>query len=140
VAQYVVDSCVALKWLLPEPEHEIAERLLSPAYSLHAPDFLLAEITNVLWSNVRRGIIREAVALKAVRDVPSYFQGYDAARELIVPGFDLAMEIDHSPYDCIYLALAIEAGMPLITADAKLVRKLAGTPYEGRAVLLADWS
>jgi predicted nucleic acid-binding protein len=57
-----------------------------------------------------------------------------------VPGFDLAMEIDHSPYDCIYLALAIEAGMPLITADAKLVRKLAGTPYEGRAVLLADWS
>ena len=36
----------------------------------------------------------------------------------------LACERNHSVQDCIYAVLALRQGLPLVTADAKLARKL----------------
>ncbi len=41
-----------------------------------------------------------------------------------------------SAYDAMYVALSSAEGLPLVTADARLVRMLAGTEHE--ALLLDD--
>jgi predicted nucleic acid-binding protein len=41
----------------------------------------------------------------------------------------LALEYGISAYDAVYVALAAEERLPLVTADARLVRALAGSPH-----------
>ena len=41
----------------------------------------------------------------------------------------LAIELDHPAYDCIYLALALERGVPFVTADQRLLRRAAQSAY-----------
>jgi len=138
--ELVVDSCVALKWFLPEEDQDIAERLLAPENVLHAPEFILAEIANGAWKNARRGLITRDVAEKMAALAPSFFQAFYSAKSLISRATNLAIEIDHPAYDCFYLALSIDLDLPLITTDAKLVRKLEGTEHARRAVRLNDWT
>jgi predicted nucleic acid-binding protein len=52
-----------------------------------------------------------------------------------VQALELALEYGISAYDAVYVALASEEGLPLVTADARLVRALAGSPH---AVLHLD--
>ena len=44
----------------------------------------------------------------------------------------IARELDHPVYDCFYLALSEALDAPLITADGRLLARLAGTPFAGR--------
>lgn len=46
---YVVDTSVAVKWILPEPDSADALRLQDPAYELHVPAFVETEVANILW-------------------------------------------------------------------------------------------
>ena len=46
-------------------------------------------------------------------------------------GVALARELDHPVYDCFYLALAEREGVQLLTADARLIGRLAGTARAG---------
>jgi predicted nucleic acid-binding protein len=50
------------------------------------------------------------------------------SRELLDLALDLSWEWQHPVYDCIYVALAIRRGVPLVTAD----RRLAGAARKGR--------
>ena len=45
----------------------------------------------------------------------------------------MAVALDHSAYDCMYLALAEAALRPFVTADVRLLRKLT----TGRTVQLS---
>ena len=59
--RYVVDASVALKWVLPETESQIALRLRSDAgagiHQLLSPDFFPVEISHGLTRAERKGII-----------------------------------------------------------------------------------
>jgi len=50
----VVDASIAVKWLIAEPHSHEARRLLAPRIDLHAPDFILTEVANVIWKKARR--------------------------------------------------------------------------------------
>jgi predicted nucleic acid-binding protein len=66
----VVDASVAIKWFLPEPLSNEAERLLDGGDALFAPDFLLIEFGNVIWKKARLGELARAdadAALAALR-------------------------------------------------------------------------
>ena len=47
----------------------------------------------------------------------------------MVEALQLAVAHGMTAYDACYVALAQRNGIPLVTADEKLVRLLAGTPY-----------
>ena len=40
----VVDASVAMKWLVPEEDSGVADRLLTENHELHAPQFMVLEV------------------------------------------------------------------------------------------------
>ena len=116
----VVDVSVAVKWVVSEPGSE--EALMLSQSRLYAPDLLVPEISNVLWKKVRRRELTEddAAYLQTVAaDVPVTLYPVE---QLAERALRLALKLRHPVYDCLYLALAEELGIPVITADGKFAR------------------
>ncbi len=124
----VVDASVALKWVIDEEGSDQAARLLD-GRPLHAPALLLTEAANALWVIQRRGTIDAGGAedaLQQLRAAPLVMPPSDI--ELIGEAFRIARLLDHPVYDCVYLALAVERGAPVVTADRRLVAAAAKDP------------
>ncbi len=133
----VIDASTGIKLLVAEPLSERADALFSclaadPGAEFFVPDLFYVECANILWKYVRRmghaadkarkGLDR--LCALALTSVPTQ----DLAREAL----DLALHLDISAYDACYVALAQAEQAPLITADERLVRKLAGSPHAVR--------
>ena len=55
----------------------------------------------------------------------------------VSPALSIAQDLQHTVYDCAYLAVALEAGCPVVTADRRFATVAAAHPYlAGRVVLL----
>jgi predicted nucleic acid-binding protein len=120
----VVDASVAIKWVLEEEGSAAARRLVGAA--LIAPDLLLTECTNVIWKRVKQGDLAAGFAaarLGALRRTPVRLT---PSVDLLDRALQLAIELAHPIYDCLYLALTIEAAGVLVTDDARLVRSVNG--------------
>lgn len=61
-----------------------------------------------------------------------------ADRSLIAPAFTLAAQTQRTVYDCLYLALAIQLGGVMVTADDRLVNSLSATPLASNIMRLDD--
>lgn len=130
----VIDASVGIKLVSAEANSPEAHQLLAhgsaSAAALWVPDFFFLEIGNVLWKMVQRAnlAVSEAktklVQLKAMRLTRTQW--------LDLEDDALAIALDHgtTTYDAAYVATAARFGVPLITADVKLVRKLAGSPHK----------
>src|SRR5690349_9037073 len=135
----VVDTSVALKWFKSEPDSNLAEAIVA-AEDVIAPDLLLAELANACWAAARRGLLTATQAA----DMPSALRLYMAVLHSLEPlarrAIHIAQTLDHPVYDCFYVALAEREAAPLVTADRRLLAKLAGTPWAGIAVDLASFA
>ena len=127
----VVDASVALKWFVPEVRSEAARALLDREDDLLAPDWLLIEVANCLWKAGRRGSIDPPQSHKILATVEEIFHLLPSA-PLVRRAVELAQDLDHPVYDCLYLAAAEEAGAPLVTDDRGLV---AAAKTHGLAVV-----
>ena len=127
---YVVDASVAVKWLASEPLSDEAAAPLKSGATLVAPELMFAEVVNALWTMRRRGDIAaedlgEAVdALKAAPIAIPF-----SMAQLAAAAAQLAIDIGHPAYDCFYLALAIQTGYPVVTADMCFHDKVRAHPY-----------
>lgn len=131
----VVDASAALKWLIEE-EGSAAARDLLDREVLHAPDFMLLEVANVLWAKARRGVLLRAeadTAFQALAAVPIVLM---PLAELIRPARTLAFALDLTVYDAVYAALAQQLDCPLATADEKLAQAMATAHLTGSAHLI----
>ena len=54
------------------------------------------------------------------------------------PLFDLADRAGRTVYDCMYLALAVQLGGRMVTADERLVNGLANGPWADYVIRLQD--
>ncbi|HEY3197873.1 MAG TPA: type II toxin-antitoxin system VapC family toxin [Nitrospirales bacterium] len=130
----VVDASVAVKWLVPESHAEAAGRILTSNYELLAPDLIWAEVGNVIWKKWRRREVSGEVAGDLLRDFHRYPLQTFASRALMIAAWDLAEQYDRTFYDSVYLALAVNAECPLITADLKLYNRLKAGALAERLV------
>ena len=132
----VVDASVAVKWLVKEDGSDRAEAL--KAEDLHAPSLIRIEVANVLRTLATSGRLEDAEALPALDlllDAPVRL--YEPTDALMRGALAFALRLEHPIYDCLYLALAVELGTRLVTADRRFHRateRLADT--EGLVVPL----
>lgn len=119
----VVDASVAAKWVLREPGREQSLRLLndyeSAAVQLIAPSLLPIEIASVLTKRQRRNELSPVQVREAFRMFEIRCPMLTDVREHIASAMELSALHRLSVYDCVYLAMALERGCDLITADRK---------------------
>lgn len=137
MSRYVVDASVLVKTVVEEPGTPEALTLLRDQ-TVVAPDLVLTECANVLWKKVQLGEFTRDEAEVASQ----IFQRVDIelvpSRPLVDAVVQLALHLDHPACDCVYLALARAKSAPLVTADQRLIRRLAqaGTEFSELAVEL----
>jgi predicted nucleic acid-binding protein len=137
VTGYVIDASVIVKWLVREEGTEQA--LTLRGHALSAPDLLVAECANILWKKVQRGELTGAESSIAAKLLARAEIELVPMRPLLERTTDLAIRLGHSVYACMYLALADATGRSFVTADARLVRKIAATGAGfPRVIPLAD--
>lgn len=131
MSRWVVDASVAIKWFLIEPQFEAAARLLDDKNSLACPDLLFCEVGNALWKRVRRGDLSqdEGHSMLNALTRARIEVHVCSSSQLLALAFQVALETKASFYDSTYVSLATLIGWPLVTADRKLLERLAGTSY-----------
>lgn len=72
----------------------------------------------------------EVQAIEAMRRLRREFPKFVPSSELVDRAFVLSAKLDHSVYDCVYLALALAAeNRLLVTADMKFATKAANAGF-----------
>lgn len=119
----VVDASAALEVLLRTVgSAALEERIFDPRQTLHAPDLLDVEVTQVLRRYARTGEIeleRCRAALTDLVDFPASRYPHDI---LLPRVWELRDNL--TAYDAVYIALAEALDAPLLTRD----RRLASAP------------
>jgi predicted nucleic acid-binding protein len=119
VKSFVLDTSVAVAWYLPEEFAREArawrDRLLSGAVHLIVPSFHYWELGNVLRTYARR----HEIAADLAREI--YALHLDAPLEIAEPDrrevLAAALDYDATVYDAVYICLALELDLPLLTAE-----------------------
>lgn len=123
----VVDASVAVKWLIAEPHSREARQLLAPSIVLHAPDFILTEVANVIWKKSRRKeILSPHPYIDELANLADAIE-LRHSTELLLNAATLSIHIDHPVYDCLYLACAEVCAAPLVTTDQRLAQRAKET-------------
>ena len=131
----IVDASVAVKWLIEEEGTDRALALRDE--TMVAPDLLLTEVGNTLRSLTLRNALTSVQAqdmfdVMAMAPIELRLMG----PELVSGALKLALRLGHPIYDCVYLALSIQTGAPMITADAKFARRVQADKELKHAVKL----
>jgi predicted nucleic acid-binding protein len=130
----VIDASVALKWVIDEPQSEAAVALRDQ--ELIAPALWLAEAANALWRHARIGEIGEDEAAAHFAELLKAPVASLPIEPYLERALELAMEISHPVYDCIYFALALHHQTHVVTADRRFVSAAGTLALAGRVRLL----
>jgi predicted nucleic acid-binding protein len=125
---YVLDSNVALKWVLPEANSDKAIRLRADvqagAHALIAPEVFAVEIAHALTRAERKGDIPVGDAGVHLLNILSTAPKFHSSLALLRRAVALSSAARTGVYDCLYIALAEREACHLVTADDKLVNNL----------------
>jgi predicted nucleic acid-binding protein len=119
MASRVFDASVVVKLITLEEGSADARKAFELTDAPLVTDWTMLEVGHALWKRYSRS---QATA----DEVSAAFQildrlGFDvhSAAEYTSFAFALAVEQRHPIYDCLYVALALAEGAPLVTADAR---------------------
>jgi predicted nucleic acid-binding protein len=136
--RFVVDASVAAKWYFPEELSAAADILLEGPGELLAPDVLVLEIAQLAWKRARRGEIGEAAADRIVAELRRVPLALKPTAELASAALPLALHRGFTLTDAFYVALAVQADCPVLTADRRLYDALRASPLASHALWLGD--
>jgi len=128
----VLDASVAVKWAVPSAKETLTveslhllKRYTEGEVNFIVPDVFWAEVGNVLWKGVRQRRWPQSLAERAASDMRNRDFFTVSSRELLAEALEIAFANDRSVYDCLYVALAIQFKIEMITADERLANALA---------------
>lgn len=124
----VIDASVAIKWVVREPHHEMALAIIDKPWTRIAPDLLLPEVANVLRKKQRLCEITDEQVSSGLSGIKVAISRFVPSTELVDDAAILSRELDHSAYDCFYLACALSRGV-LVSADKQFVQKCQASGY-----------
>jgi len=118
--RYVIDANVAIKWYFEETLWTDAIRYLQSQAHLISPDFIKVEFANVIVKKVRIGDVNSDQGWSCYQNLfQSNVLEFIPTEDLLGSAYKLANSIEHSIYDCIYLAAARRIDASVVTADRK---------------------
>jgi predicted nucleic acid-binding protein len=121
-----VDASIAVKWFVAEPLCDEARTVLARRIQRQAPNLLIVEWANTIWKKARRGELADPQPYREeLANLPDVVTLYPD-RALVERATQVAFEIDHPIYDCLYLACAEATVSDLIIADKRFADKVAG--------------
>jgi len=127
----VVDANVALKLFFAQPLSPQADGLFAQLEAdartrFYVPDFFYAECVSALANYVRLANYPAADAKQDMAELRALSLHVTSTADLAEDALEIAIAHRVSGYDAFYVALASQVNAPLITADEKLVRAMAG--------------
>jgi predicted nucleic acid-binding protein len=126
----VVDASVALQWVVRERTSAAMDAVLLLG-DLIAPDLMLIESGNALRRKVALGEIDAAQAHAGLNFIAGHVAMRRVGQRLVHRAMEMASEMGHPIYDCIYAALAEDRQALLNTNDAELVRRMRRVGLSG---------
>ena len=136
--KYVLDVCVALKWLLKEADSDKADDLRDKfrlqVHDLLAPDTFLTEAAHALTRAERKKILVPGEAEILFSDLLTTLPHLHSAASLLSRAIQLSSKLRIGVFDCLYVALAEREKCGVVTADSRLVSAAKGH----QVVLLAN--
>ncbi len=118
----VIDASILAQTVIKEEYTELALKLIEKLESIYAPPLILYEIGNTLIILVHRKLITKEDALRKLRFLTA-IPTLNIKEPTLNKVAEIAIELKTTFYDASYLTLALEIGVPLITADRKLCEK-----------------
>ena len=118
---FVLDSSVALSWLLPDEANECTDALADALEqaNAHVPGIWSLEVGNALLMAQRRKRVSDSEFKRCVAALSALPIEVDVAAKL--PGvLSIAQRLNLTSYDAAYLELAQRRGLPLATLDDRL--------------------
>jgi predicted nucleic acid-binding protein len=132
LSAFVLDASVAVKWAVPSVQETLTteslhllRRYTDGEINFIVPDVFWAEVGNVLWKGVRQRRWQPGVAERAASDMRKRNFFTVSSLDLMADALRIAYANDRSVYDCLYVALAIQFQVDMITADERLANALA---------------
>lgn len=131
----VVDASVVVDWVAPDSDSRGAARTLLESWAQEnatvlAPRLLLEEVGNALLTGVRRSRWSGAQAdasFAALLRLPVQLRDTPAD---VTRAYELSRRYDEHPlYDMVYVAMTERLGERLVTADRRLVERVALLPF-----------
>lgn len=128
----VVDASVAVQWVVPsaaslltEPALRLLRRYRDREVEFMVPDLFWAEVANALCKGVRQRRWRREDAEDGVAELTRYNFETVPSLLLMEQALPIALNFGIALYDCLYVALALQAKADLITADERLANAMA---------------
>lgn len=128
---YVLDASVAGKWHLLDEEHTGLATTVLADYRRGLIDFVApAHMPYEVASAIRKAQVQRRLEADRAADLIRLVQrwGIPLAEPDFAAAYQWSMSISCSFYDGLYLAMAEAEGVPILTADRRLVRAM-GTRF-----------
>jgi predicted nucleic acid-binding protein len=120
----VVDTMILAYALLGEAEfHAPAVEALRALPDIWAPESLRAELANVLWLWIRHRGVEPSAGLEMLRDAEALVTEFVPLGGLWEHALSLAVDRNHSPYDTLFVTLAMQRQSKVLTSDQPLLAR-----------------
>lgn len=132
LAAYVIDTSVAIKWYLEKEEadvtraHDLLDHFGRGECIISAPQLLLFEIANALTTAHKLPIPAVMEAITHTRQLGIDLRPLEWAT--FAKAIEIAAACGATIYDSYFLALALETGSILVTADDAFLKRARGYP------------
>lgn len=130
MSDVVFDSCVVSKLVLNEEDSVQAEQVAIDVDRrgdrIAVLDFCFVECGNIIWKHFRAGRINAAEASLALKTLTQGTFVVYPAESVLVRSLELAMQYDTPIYDMLFVALVEQLQLNGVSADERLVAKIAG--------------
>lgn len=124
----VLDTSVAVKWVVPEPDSLQAlafrDDVMNGIHEIIAPDVFAEEVAHVLTKAERRKIISVGDAATHLFDILQNGPALHPFLPLLPRAVEISSATRIAVTDCIFVALAEREGCELVTADQRLITNL----------------
>lgn len=127
----VIDSSSLIKYFVREDGwRHVRELMLEGVISL---DMAVKEVANALWRRILQGEMSYEIALKIVRDlVVNRVIPLESEDKYVEKAIEIGVKSKITVYDALFIALAKELSLELITSDKKQAEAAIGNgvkPY-----------